>query len=316
MTNTGSQLPKDRIPNHQQSAFVIIPCKTKSDLCPELLPALKAQTLPPRQILLIPNQPFTFNKGVSFVKVLPKAGDPATKRNHAVNHLKKTAGSHPAVLAFIDSDAYPDKNWLKNAVKHLKSKNVAAVCGPGLTPPTNTQNQKISGLVWSSFVSTGPYRYRNHPSPSRFVDDYPSFNLIVKKKDFLAVNGFNTKFWPGEDTKLCLDLTRQLNKKILYHPSITVFHHRRPIWLPHLQQISRYGFQRGRFVKLFPQTSRRLTYFFPFLILLTIPLTWPVYFLALLLTGTYHRSFRLSQSIFLTHLTYAIYFLKGLLYQY
>ena len=283
---------------------VIIPCKSQSDLCPELLPALKKQTLKPLEILIIPDNIY---RGSTPVKILAKKGDPATKRDYAATRAK---GS---ILAFIDSDAYPDKNWLASAVKHLKPKNITAVCGPGLTPPGNTKEQQISGLVWSSITGSGPYHYRNRPAPRRFVDDYPTFNLIVKKKDFKAVGGFDTLVWPGEDTKLCLDLTHKLSKKILYHPDITVFHHRRPIWLPHLLQISRYGFQRGRFVKLFPQTSRRLSYFLPLLILLTVPVTWPIYFLAILVTGIYHKSLRLTQTLFLTHFTYALYFLKGLL---
>lgn len=283
------------------SISVIIPCKTKKDLCPQLLPALKSQTLKPKQILIITD------------KICP--GDPATKRDWAVKNLNKTKRTVTSILAFIDSDAYPDKNWLKSASKHLKPKNITAVCGPGLTPPNNTRQQKISGLVWSSFLGSGPYYYRNRPAKSRYVDDYPTFNLIVKKKDFLAINGFNTKFWPGEDTKLCLDLTHKLNKKILYHPSIKVFHHRRPIWLAHLQQVSRYGFQRGRFVKLFPQTSRRFSYFLPLITLLTLPLTWSIYLISLLLTSLYHKSLYLTQAIFLTHFTYALYFIKGLLSQ-
>ena len=283
---------------------VIIPCKSQSDLCPELLPALKKQTLKPLEILIIPDNIY---RGSTPVKILAKKGDPATKRDYAATRAK---GS---ILAFIDSDAYPDKNWLASAVKHLKPKNITAVCGPGLTPPGNTKEQQISGFVWSSMMGAGPYYYRNRPAPRRFVDDYPTFNLIVKKKDFKAVGGFDTLVWPGEDTKLCLDLTHKLSKKILYHPDITVFHHRRPIWLPHLLQISRYGFQRGRFVKLFPQTSRRLSYFLPLLILLTVPVTWPIYFLAILVTGIYHKTLRLTQTLFLTHFTYALYFLKGLL---
>ncbi|MDZ7586234.1 MAG: glycosyltransferase [Patescibacteria group bacterium] len=266
---------------------VIIPCQTKTDLCPELLPALKAQTLKPKEILIIPDS------------ICP--GGPAAKRDFAA---RKAVGS---VLAFIDSDAYPDKNWLQNSLRQLKSTAVAAVCGPGLTPPTDSPRQKISGLVWSNFLGAGPYTYRNHPTKARFVDDYPTFNFIVKKSAFQQVHGFKTHFWPGEDTKLCHDLTQKLHKKILYHPEILVYHHRRPVFLPHLQQISRYGFQRGRFVRLFPRTSFRISYFLPLL----LPIFFPLYFPALILTAIYHRSLLLAPAIFLTHLTYAVNFYKG-----
>ena len=270
---------------------VIIPCKLKTDLCPELLPALIKQSVKPLEILIITD------------KLFP--GDPATKRDWGA---KKSVGS---VLTFIDSDAYPDQHWLKHALIHLRSPQVAAVCGPGLTPPSDSIRQKISGLVWSTKIGSGPYTYRNRQSSACFVDDYPSFNLLVKKKDFLAVNGFDTQFWPGEDTKLCHDLVYKLKKQIIYSPQIVVYHHRRPIWLPHLQQISRYGFQRGRFVRLFPQTSRRLSYFLPLL----LPAIFPFYLLALFFTAIIHRSLLLAPAIFLTHLVYALYFLKGLLYQ-
>lgn len=271
---------------------IIIPCRKKADLCPELLPALKNQTYKNFETIIVTDTIC--------------AGSPAEKRDYA---LKITEGSDPSVLAFIDSDAYPDKNWLKNALTHLRSAQVAAICGPGLTPPSDSLRQKISGLVWSIKIGAGPYTYRNRREKSRFVDDYPSFNFLVKKKDFLAVNGFDTHFWPGEDTKLCHDLVYKLPKKILYHPDILVYHHRRPVWLPHLKQISRYGFQRGRFVRLFPRTSLRLVHFLPLL----LPLVLPFYILLLTLSSVYYRSLLLAPTIFLTHLIYALYFLKGLL---
>lgn len=267
---------------------VIIPCKTKADLCPQLLPALKKQSVKPLEVLIITD------------KICPNS--PAEKRDWGA---KKSVGS---VLAFIDSDAYPHKNWLKNALTHFNNPKISAVCGPGLTPPTDSMRQKISGLVWSTKIGSGPYTYRNRQSSPRFVDDYPSFNFLTRSRHFFQINGFNTQFWPGEDTKLCHDLVYQLKKQILYHPDILVYHHRRPIWLPHLQQISRYGFQRGRFVRLFPRTSLRPTYFLP----LFLPLIFPVYLLALIITAVYHRSLLLIPAIFLTHLVYAIFFLKGL----
>lgn len=272
---------------------VIIPCKTKKDLCPQLLPALKNQTHKNLEIIIVSDK-------------LQRNG-PASKRDFGA---QKARGS---ILAFIDSDAYPDKNWLKNAVQQLTPKSIAAVCGPGLTPPTNTRRQQISGLVWSTKLGAGLFTYRNRPEKKRFIDDYPTFNFIVKKKDFKAVKGFNTNYWPGEDTKLCHDLTYQLKKKIVYHPKVIVFHHRRPVFLPHLKQISRYGEQRGRFVKLFPKTSRRLAYFLPLLLVLILPAVFPLYLLALIFTSLYHRSILLAPAIFLTHFTYALFFIKGLL---
>ncbi|MFH2019565.1 MAG: glycosyltransferase family 2 protein [bacterium] len=284
---------------------IIIPVKTKRDLCPELLPAIHTQSLPPHELLIITD------------KICP--GNPSTKRDYGASIAQ---GS---VLAFLDADAYPVKNWLKNASKLLSDPKLAAVCGPNLTPPSDSLSQKTSGLVWSSFLGAGGAGlYRNKISPSRFVTDYPTSNLLVKRPDFQKINGFNTLFWPGEDTKLCHDLVYKLGKKILYHPDIQVFHHRRPIFLPHLLQISRFGYHRGLFAKILPKTSLKISYFIPSLFLIGLFLgpfisphyyflTLGIYLLLLVFSAFIHRSVLLIPTLFLTHLVYGLYFLKGLL---
>src|SRR5208337_3387414 len=96
----------------------------------------------------------------------------------------------------------------------------------------------------------------------RNVDDWPSVNLLVRKDIFEKVGGFNSKYWPGEDTKLCLDIVKQ-GKKILYDPDVFVWHHRREGIIRHLKQIGGYGLHRGFFARKFPDTSRKLKYFIP-----------------------------------------------------
>lgn len=296
----------------QKTFSIIIPCKTKKDLCLELLPALKNQS---------------YKNFETIIATDKKAGkNPAQKRNWA---SKKAKGNY---LAFIDSDAFPDPNWLKNSLKHLKPTYITAVCGPNLTPPNNNLKQQVSGYIWSTVIGAGGAGvYRNKQKKQRFTKDFPSSNLLVKKNDFNKVKGFNTSFWPGEDTKLCHDLVFTLNKKILYHPSIRVFHHRRPIFIPHLKQISRFGYHRGLFAKILPKTSKLPGYFAPSTFLLWLILTYlfftPVFHLTL---NTYFSIIAITTvsviiksnnpllgilffiTIPLTHLTYGLYFIQGL----
>lgn len=225
---------------------IIIPIRKKNKYLAQTLSHLKNQTFKNFEILVITDK-------------ISKTANPAQKRNLGAKIAK---GKY---LAFLDDDSYPDKNWLKNALKVFNTNtNLSAVCGPCLTPPNNNIKQIASGLVWSSWLGSGAAgRYRNSIQKQRFVDDYPTVNLIVKKSDFNKVKGFDTHHWPGEDTVLCLNLTKKLNKKILYHPNIVVYHHRREIFNSHLAQIKRYALHRGFFAKKFPQTSLRLGYFLP-----------------------------------------------------
>ena len=94
------------------------------------------------------------------------------------------------------------------------------------------------------------------------VDDYPSCNLFVRRDILEKVGGYRTDFWPGEDTLLCKDIIDNW-KRIVYDPWVVVYHHRRPLFLPHLRQLGRYAFHRGYFCKRFPSNSLRFSYFVP-----------------------------------------------------
>ena len=168
------------------------------------------------------------------------------------------------------------------------------------------------------------------------MDDYPSVNLLVRKDAFTSISGFPVQYWPGEDTKLCLDLTKKFGKLFVYDPRPIVYHHRRNVFIPHLKQISRYGKHRGRFAKIFPETSRLPSYFIPSLfvlgtflgpfICLILPFLWHPYFSVLfvylavvfvesLRVGIKDKSLRMSLyvgvGIMLTHIVYGVNFLAG-----
>jgi len=91
---------------------------------------------------------------------------------------------------------------------------------------------------------------------------------MVRRNHFIEVGGFNSPYWPGEDTKLCLDLIEKTNKKILYVPNLLVWHHRRAGLLAHLRQVGAYGLHRGYFARKYPKNSRKLKYFLPSLFVL------------------------------------------------
>jgi glycosyltransferase involved in cell wall biosynthesis len=288
---------------------IIIPIRIENDYLKETLQKLKLQSFKNFEVLVITDK-------------ISKKSSPAYKRNLGAKMAKGQ------FLAFIDDDSYPHRHWLKNASKILqKYKNLAAVCGPCLTPPKDNIYQKASGLVWSSLLgSGGAGTYRNQISSARFVDDFPSVNLIVNKEDFVKVKGFDTHHWPGEDTILCLNLTSKLNKKILYHPSIRVYHHRREVIKKHLQQITRYALHRGLFARIYPQNSRKIGYFLPslfFVYLITLPITkifWPLYLYLILLfanllnylfTYPFYLSLLATITIPITHIYYGVLFIKG-----
>jgi len=311
---------------------IIIPLKKLNDyLRQETIPAILAQTYQNFEIIVLPDRlaKEKFPK-TKIIPTWPKTG-PADKRDLGAQQVTGE------ILAFLDDDSYPDKNWLQNALKIFAKRSlIAAVCGPSLTPPDDNLRQKASGYVWSTWLGSGgagPYRCKI--SPKREVEDFPTVNFLVRKDDFLKVGGFDSHFWPGEDTKLCHDLVFKLGKKIIYDPAVLVYHHRRQVFGPHLQQIGRYAIHRGHFARILPQTSLRLGYLLPtffvlglvggtILIFLLAPFSlWViavfVYLLALLVTAVQvylkEKNWKLAllvmPSIFVTHFVYGILFIKG-----
>jgi GT2 family glycosyltransferase len=148
------------------------------------------------------------------------------------------------------------------------------------------------------------------------------------------VGGFSTRYWPGEDTILCLRIVKDLGKKILYEPDALVYHHRRRLFGPHLRQLAAYALHRGYFVKKFPETSRKLSYFVPsffvaglvvgpFLALMHPLFAWLYGGVIALYAVLIGSPFLLSldprmivlgmTGTFATHVTYGVYFLAGLL---
>jgi len=290
---------------------VIIPVRKENAYLKETLYNLKKQTFKNFEILVITDK-------------ISKNPDPSFKRNLGA---KKAKGDF---LCFLDDDSYPEKNWLKNIYRQIQNHpDYAAFVGPCLTPPKDNLYQQASGLLWSSFMgSGGAGQYRNYPQKARFVDDYPTVNFTINKKIFQKIGGFNSKYWPGEDTILCLDLINS-QQKIFYHPSIKVFHHRRSVLIPHLKQISRYALHRGLFARKFPKNSLKIGYIMPSLFiiyLLTLPINhfyWPLYLYLFLLFLNFVY-FLVSNVPFLvsiltvitipiTHLYYGLLFIIGLL---
>lgn len=303
---------------------VIIPCKDVNDYVRQCIEHCLKLDYRNFDIMLLPDSG-TMEKFPK-TKVFPTGPvKPSLKRNIAV---KKTRAE---VCAFIDSDAYPDKKWLKNAAGRLKG-NVGIIGGPNIIPTDDNVWQRAGDDVLSSYIGAGSFALRYRPGSSRLVKELPSCNLLVRRSVFMKIGGFDTSLLTAEDAKFCFQV-RGMGKEVLYSPDVVVYHHRRALFRPHLKQMWVYGRDKAGLLKGFFSRDKML-YFLPSAFVLFLILgfiaslgPWPpvgavyvalvVLYLVVVAAASIARSARRAVLIFpgiiLTHVFYGLGFLYGLL---
>ncbi len=304
---------------------IIIPCKNMDDYTRECIEYCTQLDYDAFEIILLPDNSTEIIEGVRIIATGPVS--PGVKRNVGVEN------SRGELCAFIDNDAYPRSDWLANAVKYLENPEVGGAGGPGLTPEADGLIQKAGGYVLSSFM-VGNLSSRYKTKQSFESDDIHSCNFIAWKSVVKEAGGWNEKYWPGEDTLMCLAI-KKLGKKLLESSDVVVYHHRRSLFRPHLKQVSRFGEHRGFFAKKFPANSLKPTYFFPSLLVLSlfagvllsfffsffvyiVVLGVAVYLaLSLVAAALQVRKVKLIllvwSGMIVTHIVYGVFFLSGLI---
>ena len=153
--------------------------------------------------------------------------------------LKRNIGMKLAIgdfFAFIDDDAYPRKDWLKNAIKYFDNDKIGLVGGPNLTPEDANFAEKVSGHVLSNFLISGNAFIRYKITKNKKCKELPSCNYISRDLDI----EYDSNFLTAEDSKYCFDISKK-GYDILYASDVVVYHHRRDKISKHIKQMYIYG---------------------------------------------------------------------------
>jgi len=263
------------LPDPLPQVSVVVACPAPSPYLDECLAGLAQQTYTRLETLVLPDAPAQLAAAPRLgLRVIPTGNiRPSEKRNLGIR------AARGELVAFLDDDTIPSPGWLAHAIPYFSDPAIAAVGGPGVTPSHDPWLAQLGGATYAHPLVSGGNAYRYKPGRIRSCDDLPSCNLIVRAEVLRELNGFNTAYWPGEDTILCSEIVHRLGRRIVYDPWASVAHHRRPLFGPHLRQIGRYALHRGFFAKRFPATSRRPAYMLPSLLVLGLVAGAPLVFL-------------------------------------
>jgi glycosyltransferase involved in cell wall biosynthesis len=148
------------------------------------------------------------------------------------------------IVAFIDSDAYADPDWLYYVVCALEEHRAAAVGGPNLSPPQD-------GFV-AQCVDQSPGNPTCVLVDNERAEHIPGCNMAYRKSAFDLSGKFDAQHRAaGDDVDLCWRLLLT-DQTIVYHPSAVVWHHRRPTISRYLNQQKGYGFAEAHLQKRYP----------------------------------------------------------------
>jgi len=152
--------------------------------------------------------------------------------------------SRGEIVAFIDSDAYADQDWLYYLVSALEEHGAAAVGGPNLSPTAD-------GFI-AQCVDESPGNPTCVLVDNARAEHIPGCNMAFRKNAFEAVGMFDAQHRAaGDDVDLCWRLL-VANKRIVYHPTALVWHHRRPSVKTYLRQQKGYGYAEAHLQRRYP----------------------------------------------------------------
>lgn len=205
---------------------------------------------------------------------------PAVKRDIAI-----AAYPDADVYAFLDDDAYVERDWLKRVARIMEEHPEAdALGGPGLMPDDQQIAEQLSAAVMETWLGSGRVRFRFVKGMPRYCDDFPAYNLMIRRDALVSIGGWASNLYGGEDTFVCSKLVRN-GRKIYYDPSLYVYHYRRSIWPKHAWQVFNIGRSRACFIREGDPVSRKLFYF--------LPLAVALFTLACIAAGVSAPAFRL-----------------------
>ena len=137
------------------------------------------------------------------------------------------------IVAYVDDDAYPDRDWLTYLAWSFITTDFSAIGGPNVTP---AEDPLFSHAV--AHAPGGPIHVLVSDTEAEHI---PGCNMAFRRSALAAIGGFDASFRvAGDDVDACWRL-QERGMKIGFSPAAVVWHHRRPSLRAYWRQQRGYG---------------------------------------------------------------------------
>jgi glycosyltransferase involved in cell wall biosynthesis len=154
------------------------------------------------------------------------------------------------IVAYIDSDAYADRDWLRHLVVTMERGRYAGAGGPNLTPDAD-------GLT-AQFIAMCPGNPTHVLKDAVRADHIAGVNMAFRRDLLLALGGFDPVHRrAGDDVDICWRF-EDSGFTLAFSPAAVVWHHRRPSVLRYFQQQAGYGVAENQLERKHPDRFNSL----------------------------------------------------------
>lgn len=132
-------------------------------------------------------------------------------------------------LCFLNTDIIVSNKWLDKILNTFVLAGDVGIAGPRLLYPDGIL-QESGGTCFNDGDAINLGKNQSiHNSWFRYLKDVDYVSgacLVILKDDFKKIDGFDPIFTPAyyEDTSLCIDLRKKLNKRVIVNPDCEVIH--------------------------------------------------------------------------------------------
>ena len=174
-----------------------------------------------------------------------------TTENRGLSNARNTGleASNGTYVAYIDDDAYPDTHWLKFLVLTFEKKGFAAVGGPNIAPPEDTD---LAECVANA--PGGPVQVLINDEVAEHV---PGCNMAFRAQALRDIGGFDPQFRvAGDDVDACWRIMASGGQIGFAHTAV-VWHHRRSSLRAYFKQQKGYARAEALLARKWPEKYNR-----------------------------------------------------------
>ena len=205
--------------NNSQNITVIVPARNEALKIEQCLQAVLGQSYPPAEVFVV--DAYSKDKTVEIAERYPVK---VFYNKHLIRAGACQVGvdnAKSSLVAFVDADCVPEKDWLNNLVREMDD-DVIGLAGATKFQLSEKVWERSIGLALGTVIGSGDsVQWRIYHNKHQ-IKSPSGCNSIYRKQAIQEAGGFNVGISGGEDE----DLNRRLGGKgkIYYIPDAIVWH--------------------------------------------------------------------------------------------